>query len=88
MRHHIREITPRSDYTIRIVFEPDEVRIFDMNPHFVGVLAPLKNTETFTEVKIAHKGRKIVWPDDLDLCADMLYEESSPALIESYSASL
>jgi len=87
MRHYIKEVVPQDDYTLRLVFDPDEVRIFDMTPHFVGVLVPLSDPETFKDVRIARKGRKLVWLDDFDFCADMLYEESVPVTTESLSLS-
>ena len=39
------------------------------------MFAPWKDAKVFTAVKIGRGGRALVWPDEIDLCADALYLE-------------
>ena len=46
----------------------------DLNPLISrgGIFERLKDPKYFVQVQIGPRGRSLVWPDDLDLCADAL----------------
>ena len=63
------------DYNLELTFDNDVVKIKDMKPHLnEGVFKVLKNKEIFNSVKITFG--TISWNEDIDLCADYLYETS------------
>ena len=63
------------DYNLELTFDNDVVKIKDMKPHLnKGVFKVLKNKEIFNSVKISFG--TISWNEDIDLCADYLYETS------------
>lgn len=63
------------DYNLELTFDNDLVKIKDMKPHLnEGVFKVLKNKEIFNSVKISFG--TISWNEDIDLCADYLYETS------------
>lgn len=41
-----------------------------------GVFTPLGDREFFEQVAIGPNGRYLVWPDELDFCADALWLEA------------
>ena len=63
------------DYKLELTFDNHEIRIKDMKPYLTkGVFKALQNKEKFNSVKI--KFGTIMWDEDIDLCADYLYETS------------
>lgn len=65
---------PLENYELLLTFEDGEKKIKDMKPYLEkGVFKKLKNKEVFKNVKI--KYGTICW-DDIDICADSLYETS------------
>jgi hypothetical protein len=47
-----------------------------------GIFGPWRDPGHFASVKIAHRGRALEWPGDIDLCADALYLEISGQTVE------
>ena len=63
------------DYNLELTFDNNIVKIKDMKPHLnEGVFQVLKNKEIFNSVKISFG--TISWNEEIDLCADYLYETS------------
>ena len=63
------------DYNLELTFDNNIVKIKDMKPHLnEGVFQVLKNKEIFNSVKI--RFGTISWNEEIDLCADYLYETS------------
>ena len=63
------------DYKLELTFDNNVVKIKDMKPHFnEGVFKRLKHKEIFDSVRINFG--TICWDEDIDLCADYLYETS------------
>ena len=56
--------------------------IVDMNPVISrgGVFARLKQPEYFALARLGPRGRSLLWPDELDFCADALRLEGQSAL--------
>lgn len=75
MSHRIQHVSAQPDFTLLLVFDNGEHRRFDVKPHLnKGVFVALKRYDQFSLVKTV--GCAIEWPDEIDLCADMLYEQS------------
>ncbi|MEW6615422.1 MAG: DUF2442 domain-containing protein [Thermodesulfobacteriota bacterium] len=78
MNPRIKEVHPNDDYTLSIVFENDEERIFDVKPYLdKGIFTQLKDRRIFNSVK-PFLG-SIQWQNGLDFCPDTLYLESKRA---------
>jgi hypothetical protein len=43
-----------------------------------GVFVPLSDPDTFKKVRVGDSGRSLVWPGDIDFCADALWFEAHP----------
>jgi hypothetical protein len=85
----IKKITPNDDYTLTIVFDNEEVRLYNMSNSLFGVFEVLKDIDKFKEVFIDELGniawdidRKvdstIVWNNRIDICRDSAYMDSMP----------
>ena len=75
--HKITDVKPLDDYKILLTFSNNEKRIKDMKPYLnKGVFTKLKNKNFFNTVHISFD--TISWNEEIDLCADTLYETSIP----------
>ena len=75
LRPTAKEVYPQQDYTLRIVFDNDEVRVFNVKPYIRGEwYGRLEDEAYFRAAKT--DGFTVVWPDGQDLCPDELYEMS------------
>lgn len=73
--NRIKEVKPLQDYKLLVEFENGEKRIKDMKPYLEkGVFKKLKDKEFFNTVKISYG--TVSWGEDIDLCADSIYESS------------
>ena len=65
------------DYKLLLTFSNNEKRIKDMKPYLKkGVFKKLKDKNFFNSVHVSFD--TISWNDEIDLCADTLYDTSSP----------
>ena len=63
------------DYKLELTFDNNVVKIKDMKPYLnTGVFRTLSKKEVFNSVKLSFG--TISWNDDIDMCADYLYETS------------
>ena len=63
------------DYKLLLTFDNNIKKIKDMKPYIEkGVFRKLKDEEYFKKVKLQYG--TISWENDMDLCADSLYEQS------------
>jgi len=87
MNPRIKEVHPNDDYTLTIIFENNEERIFDVKPYLdKGIFKQLKDRHIFNSVK-PFLG-SIQWMNGLDFCPDTLYLESkTPVPAAHWSAS-
>lgn len=71
----ITEVVPQPNYNLLLKFKDGTIGTIDIKPLIEkgGVFTALGGT--FNQVQIAPSGRFIVWPDEIDLCADALYIE-------------
>ena len=73
----IIEVEALDDYKILLTFSNNEKRIKDMKPYLEkGVFKKLKDKKFFNTVHVSFD--TISWDEEIDLCADTLYETSSP----------
>ena len=67
-----------ADYKLLLQFENGEKRIFDMSPYMKKKpFAQLENSPLFTRAFIDYG--TVVWPGDIDIAPETLYERSQPA---------
>ena len=77
MLPRVKDVRPNPDYTLTLIFDNNEKKIFDVKPYLeVGVFRVLKDVKVFNAVK-PFMG-SIQWPDGQDFCPDTLYLESHP----------
>ncbi len=85
----IKGLTALENYTLLITFDNGEIKTFDMSNELTGVFAVLKNKDKFTQAFLNDVGNvawniddtvdsTTHWNNQIDLCKDMLYMESSP----------
>lgn len=72
MNPRVKEVYPNQDYTIRIVFDNGEEKLFDVAPYLdKGFFRELKNKSLFETVK-PFLG-SVQWKNGQDFCPDTLY---------------
>jgi hypothetical protein len=75
MNPRVIDVKPNSDFTLKIKFTNNEIRIFDVKPYLeIGIFQELKDINKFKAVK-PFLG-SIQWQTGQDLCPDSLYIES------------
>lgn len=68
----VKEVVPRDDYTLFVVFENGENGILDMKPILdFGVFQRIKDYETFRRVRVAFD--TIEWDCGVDLDPEFIY---------------
>lgn len=71
----IIEVEVLEDYQLKLTFDNEEIKIKDMKPYLdKGIFKKLKDKKVFNNVKI--KYGTVSWENDIDMCADSLYETS------------
>lgn len=71
----VKEVEVLLDYKLLLTFDNNEKKIKDMKPYLdKGVFQKLKDKNFFNTVKISYG--TISWGQELDMCADSLYETS------------
>lgn len=66
--------------TVRLTWRNGAVTLKDMRPIIAGggVFAALADPAVFSQVRVGWRGRSLVWPEEVDLCADALWFEAHP----------
>ena len=73
----IISVKPLENYMLLLTFSNNEKRIKDMKPYLnKGVFKKLADKNFFNTVHISFD--TISWDEEIDLCADTLYETSNP----------
>ena len=71
------EVKPLDDYKLSILFDNQELRIFDVTPYLSDTFfAPLSDINIFRTVRVT--SISIEWDGDIDICPDELYYNSLP----------
>ncbi len=72
MNPRIKDVKPNSDYTLTLVFDNGERKVFDVKPYLdKGIFTELKNLKFFNAVR-PFLG-SVEWPHGQDFCPDTLY---------------
>ncbi len=72
------KVTPHTNYTLELVFENGERRIFDMKPFFdKKPFTKLCNSPLFFKASVQYG--TVVWPGNLDIAPETLWNRSVPA---------
>ncbi|MBR3254737.1 MAG: DUF2442 domain-containing protein [Clostridia bacterium] len=79
--NRIIDVKPLDDYKILVIFQNGEKRIKDMKPYLnKGVFNKLKDEKFFKSVKVSFG--TVSWGEQIDLCADSIYETSESYIEE------
>jgi Protein of unknown function (DUF2442) len=71
-------VEAKPDYTLLIGFENGETRVFDMSPYMdKKPFVRLKGSPVFAKAYVEHG--TVVWPGDIDIAPETLYDRSRPA---------
>jgi len=71
------EVFPQPDYCLHVLFNNNEIRLFDVKPYLdFGPFKELRNHTLFNTVKPA--GLSVEWIHGQDICPDELYYNSTP----------
>ena len=75
MNPYIKQVKPLENYYLKLWFENEEQKIFDLKPYLnKGIFNQLKNVSLFTSAQVV--AGSVEWPNGLDLSYDTLYLES------------
>lgn len=73
--NRIKDVAALENYKILVTFDNGEKRIKDMKPYLEkGVFKKLKDENFFKSVKVVFG--TVSWGEEIDLCADSIYETS------------
>jgi len=76
--NRVSSVQPGADFSLLLTFATGEIRRFDVRPYLTkGEFARLQDPALFQRVHVV--SGVVEWPGGLDLCADMLYDNSVPA---------
>ncbi|MFI5196562.1 MAG: DUF2442 domain-containing protein [Chitinophagales bacterium] len=75
MNPRVKSVDPLPGFKLSLTFTNEEHRVFDVKPYLSkGIFSSLSDADTFKQVRLFNGS--ILWPGDLDLCPDTLYEGS------------
>lgn len=75
MNPRVKDVKPNPNYTLTLIFENGEQKIFDVKPYLdKGIFKELKDLKMFNAVRSFLDS--IEWPHGQDFCPDTLYLES------------
>lgn len=83
MFHRVKEVEPLDNYILKIIFDSDVIKFYDIKPLFnrwniFKSLITIKGL--FEQVKVDVGGYGIYWNDEIDLSCNELWENSSTIL--------
>ena len=77
-------VTVQKDYTLKVIFDNGETKIFDVKPYIKGSwYSQLKNFSYFSLAKA--DGFTVIWPDGQDICPDELITIACQYSFNQYS---
>ncbi|WP_420207964.1 DUF2442 domain-containing protein [Candidatus Electronema sp. JC] len=75
MNPRVKNAVPDKDYTVKMIFDNDEEKLFDVKPYLEkGVFQELKDMQIFKTVRPVMGS--IQWKNGQDFCPDTLYLQS------------
>jgi len=83
MNPRVKDVKPNPDYTITLLFDNGETRIFDVKPYLdKGIFRELRDKKVFYSVR-PFLG-SVQWQNGQDFCPDTLYLESKRVKVPSW----
>lgn len=77
MNPSVTKVEATNDFKLKVYFNNQEVRLFDINPYLdKGIFKELQDIDYFKRVKVAFGA--IQWPNEQDFSKDTLYLLSTP----------
>lgn len=78
--HEVKSVSSLKNFHLLLEFEDGNYRVVDFRPFLKneGLMADLIKPEFFTQVSVDRDIKTIVWPNGIDVCPDVLYENSIP----------
>jgi Protein of unknown function (DUF2442) len=74
---HIVGVTVIGDHELRLLFEDGTVGdVAFGEDEWRGVLAPLRDPGLFAQVRVDPQAGTLVWPGELDMAPEALYEQA------------
>ncbi len=72
MMYMIEQVRPLPDFSLELTYSDAIVTVVSFKPFIEkgGVFTSLADSQFFNQVKLGEHGRYIVWPGELDFCAD------------------
>ncbi len=71
------DVKAKNDYTLSLLFENNDKRLFDMKPFLhQKPFNRLLNDDTFMKASVALG--TVVWPGNIDIAPETLWERSTP----------
>jgi len=82
MLRHILSARPHENLQLLLQFDGGERRIVDFRPLIEkgGMCAKLGDPDFFRRVAVGDDDRYLVWPGEIDLCADALWCQGTPVV--------
>ena len=75
MNPRVKEVHPRENFTLFLVFRNGETGVYDCAPILgFGVFAELSDRDYFMRARVT--GATVAWPHGQDICPDTLYQDS------------
>jgi hypothetical protein len=76
----VTAVTPLEPYHLRVEFNDGLVREIDCSFLLHGTLGePLRDPDYFSQVRVDHDSRTIIWPNGLDPAPELLHDHRIPA---------
>lgn len=80
---HLVSAQPLPGYQLRLRYDDGVEGVVDLSAEVGrGVFKAWEDANHFASVRIAHNGRTVEWPGEIDLCADSLYLEITGMTVE------
>ncbi|MEI7866379.1 MAG: DUF2442 domain-containing protein [Candidatus Methylumidiphilus sp.] len=78
MLHIIERVQPNPiNYTVVITYCGKQIIQADFKPMIEqgGIMTPFRDPSAFATVRVGARGRSLVWGEDVEFCADGLWEK-------------
>ena len=74
MHDTVQKVLAQEDYKIRLEYQDGVTVIVDFSPVIQegGIFSTLADPDFFKQVRLGDRRRSIIWPGELDFCADAL----------------
>lgn len=82
MFHKITKVTPLIDYCLKVTFEGNITKIYDVKPLFdrFDIFNHLKENNLFNDVHVDQGGYGVIWNEQIDLSAEEIFTNGKEAM--------